>query len=201
MFLYGMHVMAEGTQKSVGNKMKDFLGMLTSNRLKAVLVGTLITGIIQSSGATTVMVVGFVSAGLMTLSQAVGVIMGANIGTTVTAWIVSLSQIGDSMKMLNPEFYAPVLASARASSCSPSRRQKRAARRLSSVSDSCSRVSSSCRRRLRPTRMRLSLRRSLQPSARTRSSACLPVRLSRPSYRVPRSRSVFCRCSPATGSS
>ncbi|WP_314155653.1 Na/Pi cotransporter family protein [Stomatobaculum longum] len=109
MFLYGMHVMAEGTQKSVGNKMKDFLGMLTSNRLKAVLVGTLITGIIQSSGATTVMVVGFVSAGLMTLSQAVGVIMGANIGTTVTAWIVSLSQIGDSMKMLNPEFYAPVL--------------------------------------------------------------------------------------------
>ena len=109
MFLYGMHVMAEGTQKSVGSKMKDFLGMLTSNRLKAVLVGTLITGIIQSSGATTVMVVGFVSAGLMTLSQAVGVIMGANIGTTVTAWIVSLSQIGDSMKFLNPEFYAPVL--------------------------------------------------------------------------------------------
>lgn len=109
MFLYGMHVMAEGTQKSVGSKMKDFLGMLTSNRLKAVLVGTLITGIIQSSGATTVMVVGFVSAGLMTLSQAVGVIMGANIGTTVTAWIVSLSQIGDSMKVLNPEFYAPVL--------------------------------------------------------------------------------------------
>ena len=109
MFLYGMHVMAEGTQKSVGGKMKDFLGMLTSNRLKAVLVGTLITGIIQSSGATTVMVVGFVSAGLMTLSQAVGVIMGANIGTTVTAWIVSLSQIGDSMKFLSPEFYAPVL--------------------------------------------------------------------------------------------
>ena len=109
MFLYGMHVMAEGTQKSVGSKMKDFLGMLTSNRLKAVLVGTLITGIIQSSGATTVMVVGFVSAGLMTLSQAVGVIMGANIGTTVTAWIVSLSKIGDSMKFLNPEFYAPVL--------------------------------------------------------------------------------------------
>ena len=109
MFLYGMHVMAEGTQKSVGGKMKDFLGMLTSNRLKAVLVGTLITGIIQSSGATTVMVVGFVSAGLMTLSQAGGVIMGANIGTTVTAWIVSLSQIGDSMKFLNPEFYAPVL--------------------------------------------------------------------------------------------
>ena len=109
MFLYGMHVMAEGTQKSVGSKMKDFLGILTSNRLKAVLVGTLITGIIQSSGATTVMVVGFVSAGLMTLSQAVGVIMGANIGTTVTAWIVSLSQIGDSMKFLNPEFYAPVL--------------------------------------------------------------------------------------------
>ena len=109
MFLYGMHIMAEGMQKAAGNKMKDFLGMLTGNRFLAVGIGALITAIIQSSGATTVMVVGFVSAGLMTLSQAVGVIMGANIGTTITAWIVSLSQLGDSVKALNPQFYAPML--------------------------------------------------------------------------------------------
>ena len=109
MFLYGMHVMADGMQKSAGNKMKDFLGMLTGNRFMAVGIGALITAIIQSSGATTVMVVGFVSAGLMTLSQAVGVIMGANIGTTITAWIVSLSQLGDSAALLNPQFYAPLL--------------------------------------------------------------------------------------------
>ena len=109
MFLYGMHVMADGMQKSAGNKMKDFLGMLTGDRFMAVGIGALITAIIQSSGATTVMVVGFVSAGLMTLSQAVGVIMGANIGTTITAWIVSLSQLGDSAALLNPQFYAPLL--------------------------------------------------------------------------------------------
>ena len=109
MFLYGMHVMADGMQKSAGNKMKDFLGMLTGNRFMAVGIGALITAIIQSSGATTVTVVGFVSAGLMTLSQAVGVIMGANIGTTITAWIVSLSQLGDSAALLNPQFYAPLL--------------------------------------------------------------------------------------------
>lgn len=109
MFLYGMHLMADGMQKTAGNRMKDFLGMLTSNRFTAMLVGAAITAIIQSSGATTVMVVGFVSAGLMTLGQAVGVIMGANVGTTVTAWIVSLSQLGDSLKVLNPEFYAPLL--------------------------------------------------------------------------------------------
>ena len=109
LFLYGMHVMADGMQKSAGNKMKDFLGMLTGNRFMAVGIGALITAIIQSSGATTVMVVGFVSAGLMTLSQAVGVIMGANIGTTITAWIVSLSQLGDSAALLNPQFYAPLL--------------------------------------------------------------------------------------------
>ena len=109
MFLYGMHVMADGMQKSAGNKMKDFLGMLTGNRFMAVGIGALITAIIQSSGATTVMVVGFVSAGLMTLSQAVGVIMGANIGTTITAWIVSLSQLGDSAALLDPQFYAPLL--------------------------------------------------------------------------------------------
>lgn len=109
MFLYGMNRMADGMQKSAGSKMKSLLGYLTRNRFLAVLVGALITAIIQSSGATTVMVVGFVNAGLMTLVQAVGVIMGANIGTTITAWIVSLGQIGDAVKALQPSFYAPLL--------------------------------------------------------------------------------------------
>ena len=93
MFLYGMHIMAEGLQKSAGNKMKSLLGMLTNNRFLAVTVGALVTAIIQSSSACTVMVVGFVNAGLLNLSQAVGVIMGANIGTTITSWIVSSSEL------------------------------------------------------------------------------------------------------------
>lgn len=80
MFLYGMNRMADGMQKSAGGKMKSLLGYLTRNRFLAVVVGALITAIIQSSGATTVMVVGFVNAGIMNLVQAVGVIMGANIG-------------------------------------------------------------------------------------------------------------------------
>lgn len=109
MFLYGMNIMADGMQKSAGSKMKQLIGYLTRNRLLAVLVGAFITAIIQSSGATTVMVVGFVNAGLMTLVQAVGVIMGANIGTTITAWIVSLGQLGDAVKVLKPSFYAPLL--------------------------------------------------------------------------------------------
>jgi len=106
MFLYGMNVMADGLQKSSGTKMKKLLGILTNNRLVAVLVGAAVTAIIQSSSATTVMVVGFVNAGLMNLSQAVGVIMGANIGTTVTAWIVSMSEWGAFLK---PEFIAPLV--------------------------------------------------------------------------------------------
>jgi len=103
MFLYGMNMMGDGLQKSAGNKMKRLLGYLTNNRFVAVIVGVIVTGIIQSSSATTVMVVGFVNAGIMSLSQAVGVIMGANIGTTVTAWLVSLSEWGS---MLKPEFFA-----------------------------------------------------------------------------------------------
>ncbi|MFW5652399.1 MAG: Na/Pi cotransporter family protein, partial [Acetivibrio ethanolgignens] len=98
--------MADGLQKAAGNKMKSLLGILTGNRFLAVLVGALVTAIIQSSSATTVMVVGFVNAGLMDLTQAVGVIMGANIGTTITAWLVSMNELGDILK---PEFYAPVL--------------------------------------------------------------------------------------------
>jgi len=90
MFLYGMNLMSSGLQKAAGDKLRKFLSSLTSSPIKGVLTGLGITTIIQSSSATTVMVVGFVNAGLLTLTQAIGVIMGANIGTTVTAWIVSL---------------------------------------------------------------------------------------------------------------
>lgn len=106
MFLYGMNTMADGLQKSAGGKLKNLMGFLTKNRLMAVILGAGITALIQSSSATTVMVVGFVNAGMMNLTQAVGVIMGANIGTTVTAWIVSMSEWGE---MLKPEFFAPML--------------------------------------------------------------------------------------------
>ena len=109
MFLYGMNIMADGMQKTAGSKMSSFLGMLTNNRFLAVALGALITAIIQSSGATTVMVVGFVNAGIMNLQQAMGVIMGANIGTTITAWIVSMSQLGDAFEVMKPGFYAPAI--------------------------------------------------------------------------------------------
>ncbi|MBR1994986.1 MAG: Na/Pi cotransporter family protein [Alistipes sp.] len=90
MFLYGMTMMSNGLQKAAGNRLRNFLAAMTSNSFKRVTTGLGITAVIQSSSATTVMVVGFVNAGLLTLTQAVGVIMGANIGTTVTAWMVSL---------------------------------------------------------------------------------------------------------------
>ena len=109
MFLYGMNVMADGMQRTTGDKMRQLLGILTNNRFMAVIVGALITAIVQSSGATTVMVVGFVNAGIMSLGQAVGVIMGANIGTCITSWIVSLGQVGDTFKAVSPDFYAPLL--------------------------------------------------------------------------------------------
>ena len=106
MFLYGMNMMGDGLQKTAGNKMKRLLGYLTNNRIIAILVGTLVTATIQSSSATTVMVVGFVNAGILNLGQAVGVIMGANIGTTVTAWLVSMNEWSVVFK---PDFFAPVL--------------------------------------------------------------------------------------------
>ena len=90
MFLYGMNLMSSGLQKAAGSKLRTLLSRITSNPFKGVLTGFGITSVIQSSSATTVMVVGFVSAGLLTLSQAIGVIMGANIGTTMTAWIISI---------------------------------------------------------------------------------------------------------------
>ncbi|WZL73260.1 Na/Pi cotransporter family protein [Clostridiaceae bacterium 35-E11] len=89
LFLYGMRIMGEGLEKAAGNKLKKLIEILTNNRVMGVIVGTIVTAIIQSSSATTVMVVGFVNAGIMKLTQAVGVIMGANIGTTVTAQIIS----------------------------------------------------------------------------------------------------------------
>ena len=106
MFLYGMNVMADGLQKTAGNKMRQLLGYLTNTRFLGVLVGALVTAIIQSSSATTVMVVGFVNAGIMNLTQAAGVIMGANVGTTITAWLVSANEWAGALK---PEFFAPLI--------------------------------------------------------------------------------------------
>lgn len=113
LFLFGMDAMGKGLEKLSGGRLERLLEKLTSNRLKAVALGTLVTGIIQSSSATTVMVVGFVNSGIMKLGQAVGIIMGANIGTTITSWILSLSSIeGDSflLKMLKPSSFSPLLA-------------------------------------------------------------------------------------------
>ncbi|MEG0645577.1 MAG: Na/Pi symporter, partial [Bacteroides sp.] len=90
LFLYGMKIMSEGLQKIAGDRLRSILTAMTTNRVTGVLTGVLITALIQSSSATTVMVVSFVNAGLLTLVQSISVIMGANIGTTVTAWIISV---------------------------------------------------------------------------------------------------------------
>lgn len=113
LFLYGMHVLGEGLAKASGGRLEQILEKLTSNLFKAVALGTVVTAVIQSSSATTVMVVGFVNSGIMKLSQAVGIIMGANIGTTMTSWILSLSGIeGENfvMQLLKPTSFSPVLA-------------------------------------------------------------------------------------------
>jgi phosphate:Na+ symporter len=113
LFLYGMSVMGDGLAKVSGGKLERILETLTSNPLKAVVLGAGVTAVIQSSSATTVMVVGFVNSGIMKLSQAVGVIMGANVGTTITSWILSLSGIeGDNflIKLCKPTSFSPVLA-------------------------------------------------------------------------------------------
>lgn len=113
LFLYGMNAMGDGLAKVSGGKLEKILENLTSNPIKAVLLGAGVTAVIQSSSATTVMVVGFVNSGIMKLSQAVGVIMGANIGTTVTSWILSLTGIqGDNfiIQMFKPTSFSPVLA-------------------------------------------------------------------------------------------
>ncbi len=113
LFLYGMNIMGNGLSKMAGGKLESILERLTSKRIFAVLLGAGVTAIIQSSSATTVMVVGFVNSGIMHLSQAVGVIMGANIGTTVTSWILSLTGIEGSslfIKLLKPTSFSPILA-------------------------------------------------------------------------------------------
>ena len=112
-FLYGMSLLGDGLSRASGGKMEKILEKLTSSRIKAVLLGAGVTAVIQSSSATTVMVVGFVNAGIMKLNQAVGLIMGANIGTTATSWILSLTGIEGSnffLKMLKPTSFAPILA-------------------------------------------------------------------------------------------
>ena len=116
LFLFGMELMGNALKKSAGNKLKKILGELTSNKFKGFLLGLGVTAIIQSSSATTVMVVGFVNSGTMLLSQAVGVIMGANVGTAVTAWITGLNGISGGagaltfLNYLKPDFWMPILA-------------------------------------------------------------------------------------------
>lgn len=112
LFLYGMNVMGAGLERLAGGKLESLFEKLASNPLKGVALGFVVTAIIQSSSATTVMLVGFVNSGIMKLRQSIGIIMGANIGTTVTAWILSMSGIqGDTIwiKMLNPDTFTPIL--------------------------------------------------------------------------------------------
>ena len=113
LFLFGMNIMGESLERAAGNSLRSLLSKLTSNRMLGFLTGLAVTAVIQSSSATTVMVVGFVNSGLLTLGQAINVIMGANVGTTVTAWILSLGGIdGDSLfiQLLKPSNFTPIVA-------------------------------------------------------------------------------------------
>lgn len=113
LFLYGMHVMGDALAKMSGGKLEKVLEKLTSKRIMAVLLGAAVTAVIQSSSATTVMVVGFVNSGIMKLSQAVGIIMGANVGTTATSWLLSLTGISGGslvLELLKPSSFTPILA-------------------------------------------------------------------------------------------
>lgn len=113
LFLYGMNIMGDGLRKASGGKLEIILEKLTANKFMAVILGAVVTTIMQSSSATTVMVVGFVNSGIMTLERAVGVILGANIGATTTPWILSLSSIsgaGTWLKMLKPTSFAPIIS-------------------------------------------------------------------------------------------
>ena len=117
LFLFGMDLMGDSLKKSAGASLKQILGKMTSNPVKGFLLGLGVTMVIQSSSATTVMVVGFVNSGTMTLLQATGVIMGANVGTAITAWILSLSSLGggaegvvDALALLKPDTWVPILA-------------------------------------------------------------------------------------------
>jgi phosphate:Na+ symporter len=113
MFLYGMNTMGAALEKCAGNRLKTILTRLTSNKFTGFFLGVIVTAIIQSSSATTVMVVGFVNSGLMTLGQSIYIIMGANVGTAVTSWILSLTGISGSawyISMLKPSSFTPVVA-------------------------------------------------------------------------------------------
>ena len=114
LFLYGMDVMGDSLKKISGGKLESILERLTSNRFNGFLLGMFVTAVIQSSSATTVMLVGFVNSGIMKLGQTIGVIMGANVGTTVTAWLISLSDISNDastiIKLFKPTSFTPVLA-------------------------------------------------------------------------------------------
>ncbi len=113
LFLFGMETMGDGLTRTSGSKLEGILGNLTSSVPRGVVLGCVVTAVIQSSSATTVMLVGFVNSGIMQLSQAIPVIMGANIGTTATAWLLSLTALdGDSvfMQLLKPMSFSPILA-------------------------------------------------------------------------------------------
>ena len=117
LFLFGMDIMGDSLKKSAGSSLKAILAKMTSNPISGFLLGLGVTAVIQSSSATTVMVVGFVNSGTMTLLQATGVIIGANVGTAVTSWITALNglgQMGDGtagiLKMLKPDSWMPILA-------------------------------------------------------------------------------------------
>ena len=113
MFLFGMNTMSTGLERAAGDKLRQIMEKVTGNLFKSVILGAVVAALTQSSSATTVMVVGFVNAGILTLSQAVGIIMGANIGTTVTSWLLSLTGIqGDNLfvELLKPSSFTPILA-------------------------------------------------------------------------------------------
>ena len=132
LFLYGMEVLGDGLKKMSGGKLEIILEKLTSNKLMAILLGAGVTAVIQSSSATTVMVVGFVNSGIMKLTQAIGVILGANVGTTVTAWLLSLSGVDGSglfLQLLKPSSFSPIRAIAGVAVRSMSKREKEGQRR------------------------------------------------------------------------
>lgn len=112
LFLFGMQTMGNALEKKAGGQLKNVLTKMTNNPLKGFLLGLIVTSIIQSSSATTVMVVGFVNSGIMTLHQSIGIIMGANVGTTITAWILSLMAVDGAgiMAFFKPSSFVPVLA-------------------------------------------------------------------------------------------
>ena len=113
LFLYGMNAMGDGLAKVSGGRLESVLEKLTKKRIMAVLLGAAVTAVIQSSSATTVMVVGFVNSGIMKLGQAIGIIMGANIGTTITSWILALTGIQSDnifVSLLKPSSFSPILA-------------------------------------------------------------------------------------------